>query len=144
LLRHPKCVSPMENILKGGFRELIVDEVTSDKVRKIIFCSGKIYYDLLERKERDKINDVVIARVEQLYPIPQDQMVDLTKKHPDAQICWVQEESENMGAWYFIHARLHEKLHIKGIARKNSASPATGYKKVHIEEQELILKRAFE
>jgi 2-oxoglutarate dehydrogenase E1 component len=144
LLRHPRCVSPMEDILKDGFKELIVDEAASDKVRKIIFCSGKIYYDLLERKERDKINDVVIARVEQLYPVPQDQMIELTKKYPEAQVWWVQEESENMGAWYFIHARLHEKLPIKGIARKNSASPATGYKKVHLEEQEVILKRAFE
>src|SRR5205085_11844254 len=122
------------NVLEGGFKELIVDEVASKKVRRIIFCSGKVYYDLLERKERDKINDVVIARVEQLYPIPQDQMIDLTKKHPDAEVYWVQEESENMGGWYFIHARMHDKLNIKGIARKNSASPATGYKKVHLEE----------
>ncbi len=144
LLRHPRCVSPVENILEGGFKELIVDEVASGKARKIIFCSGKIYYDLLERKERDKINDVVIARVEQLYPVPQDQMLDLVIKHPDAEVWWVQEEPENMGAWYFINARLHDKLNIKGIARKNSASTATGYKKVHLEEQETILRRAFE
>ena len=144
LLRHPRCVSPIEDILKGGFKELIVDEATNKKVRKILFCSGKIYFDLLERKERDKHDDIVIARVEQLYPVPQDKMLELTKKYPKAEVWWVQEESENMGAWHFLLARLHEKLPMQGIARKNSASPATGFKKVHLEEQELILKRAFE
>ncbi len=143
LLRHPRCLSPLENILKGGFEELLVDHVEST-ARKIIFCSGKIYYDLLERKVRDNITDVVIARVEQLYPVPQDKMIELSKKYPHAQVWWVQEEPENMGAWYFIHARFNEKLHIRGIARKNSASPATGFKKIHLEEQETILRRAFE
>jgi 2-oxoglutarate dehydrogenase E1 component len=144
LLRHPRCISPFDAVTTGGFRELIVDEAADKKVRKILFCSGKIYYDLLERKERDKVTDVVIARVEQLYPVPQDKMMELTKKHPDAEVWWVQEEPENMGAWYFMHARLHEKLHLRGIARKNSASTSTGYKKIHLQEQELILKRAFE
>lgn len=144
LLRHPRCVSPIENVTKGKFEELIVDEIKTKSVRKIIFCSGKIYFDLLERKERDKHDDIVLARVEQLYPTPQDKMISLTKKYPKAEVLWVQEESENMGAWYFIHARLHEKLAIKGIARKNSASPATGFKKVHLQEQETLLQRAFQ
>ena len=143
LLRHPKCVSPIDNILKGVFEELLVDEIEG-KARKILFCSGKIYYDLLERRERDNIKDVVIARVEQIYPVPQDKMVELTKRHPKAEVCWVQEESENMGAWRFIQSRLFDKFPMKGIARKNSASPATGFKKVHLQEQEVILKRAFE
>ncbi|MCW5909270.1 MAG: 2-oxoglutarate dehydrogenase E1 component [Chitinophagales bacterium] len=144
LLRHPRCVSPIEKINNGKFEELIVDETKAKKVRKILFCTGKIYYDLLERKERDKINDVIIARVEQLYPTPQDKMIELAQKHPKAEVWWVQEEPENMGAWYFMHARLHDKLGLKGIARKNSASTATGYKKVHLQEQEVILNRAFE
>ncbi len=143
LLRHPRCVSPIQNITSGKFEELLVDDVKG-KARKILFCSGKIYYDLLERKERDQITDVVIARVEQLYPVPQDKIIELANKHPNAEVWWVQEEPENMGAWYFIHARFNDKLQIRGIARKNSASPATGFKKVHIQEQETILKRAFE
>ncbi|HLP20933.1 MAG TPA: 2-oxoglutarate dehydrogenase E1 component [Chitinophagales bacterium] len=143
LLRHPKCVSPIDNILKGGFEELLVDDIKG-KARKILFCTGKIYYDLLEHKEKNNITDVVIARVEQLYPVPQDKMVELTQKHPKAEVCWVQEEPENMGAWYFIHARLYDKMTIKGIARKNSASPATGFKKVHLQEQKVIVDRAFE
>lgn len=144
LLRHPKCVSPIEKVSTGKFEELIVDEAESKKVRKILFCSGKIYYDLLEKKERENIKDVVIARVEQLYPTPQDKMLELVAKHPKAEVCWVQEEPENMGAWYFMHARMHDKLGMKGIARKNSSSTATGYKKVHVKEQESILNRAFE
>jgi len=144
LLRHPRCISPIDQVTKGGFKELIVDETESKKVRKIVFCTGKIYYDLLERKERDNIKDVVIARVEQLYPLPQDAMLSLAAKYPKAETVWVQEEPENMGAWYFMLARLNGKLNLKGIARKNSASPATGFKKVHMQEQDAILTRAFE
>lgn len=144
LLRHPKCVSPIDKVTNGKFEELIIDEAESKKVRKILFCSGKIYYDLLERKERDKVKDVIIARVEQLYPTPQDKMLELAAKHPKAEVYWVQEEPENMGAWYFLHARLHDKLGLKLISRKSSASTATGYKKVHVKEQDTILTKAFE
>lgn len=144
LLRHPKCVSPIENINTGKFEELIIDEAKAKKARKILFCSGKIYYDLLERKERDKVEDVVIARVEQLYPTPQDKMTELVNKHPKAEVCWVQEEPENMGAWSFMLTRLGSKLGLKGITRKRSASTATGYKKVHLQEQDAILTKAFE
>ncbi len=143
LLRHPACVSPMDNILKGGFEELLVDDI-KDSARKILFCSGKIYYDLLERKEQNKVEDVVIARVEQLYPTPIDKMAELVAKHSKAEVFWVQEEPENMGAWYFIHARLGDKLPIRHIARKSSASPATGFKKIHLKEQDAILTKAFE
>ncbi len=143
LLRHPKCVSPVDNILKGGFEELLVDDVKGS-ARKVLFCTGKIYYDLLERKERDNIKDVVIARVEQLYPTPIDKMAELVNKHNKAEVLWVQEEPENMGAWYFILARLNGKMAIKHVARKSSASPATGFKKVHLKEQEAILAKAFE
>lgn len=143
LLRHPRCISPLQNILSGKFEELLVDEVKGE-ARKIIFCSGKIYYDLTERRERDGIKDVVIARVEQLYPLPQNKMMALIQKHSKAEVVWAQEEVENMGAWHFIYTRLSERVKIKGIARKSSASPATGFKKVHAQEQESILVRAFE
>ncbi|MBK8660088.1 MAG: 2-oxoglutarate dehydrogenase E1 component, partial [Bacteroidetes bacterium] len=143
LLRHPRCISPLQNILSGKFEELLVDEITGE-ARKIIFCSGKIYYDLIERRERDGIKDVVIARVEQLYPLPQNKMQALVQKHSKAEVVWVQEEAENMGAWHFIYTRLSGVFKIKGVARKSSASPATGFKKVHAQEQESILVRAFE
>lgn len=143
LLRHPKCVAPLSRITNGSFEELIVDSVEV-KVRKIIFCTGKIYYDLIERRERDNVKDVIIARVEQLYPMPIDKMGALTKLHPEAEVLWVQEEPENMGAWHFVLTRTLGKLNIKGITRKSSASPATGFKKMHVQEQDSILTKAFE
>ena len=142
LLRHPRCQSPIDQIFEGGFRELLVDEIEG-KARKILFCSGKIYYDLLEWKEKKNINDVVIARLEQLYPIPEKAMQALMKKHKGAKVLWVQEEPQNMGAWNFLLGRLYQSLPMEVVARKNSASPATGYKKQHNKEQEAILEQAF-
>jgi 2-oxoglutarate dehydrogenase E1 component len=143
LLRHPRCQSSADNITKGGFREVIVDEIEGKKARKVLFCSGKIYYDLLEKKEKEGIKDVVIARVEQLYPIPEKQMQDVVSKYKGAEVVWVQEEPQNMGAWNFLLSRLYEVLPLKVISRKNSASPATGFKKQHVKEQEAILTEAF-
>lgn len=154
LLRHPRCVSPIQNISKGKFEELLVDDAETKTVRKIIFCSGKIYYDLLERKEkilqsanqaeRVAATGVVIARLEQLYPLPKDKMQALIKKHPKAEVCWVQEEPQNMGAWNFIQSRFYDTQKLKVISRKNSASPATGFKKTHLKEQDIILTKAFQ
>lgn len=143
LLRHPRCVSPIENLTKGGFQELIVDEAADKKVRKIVFCSGKFYYDLLEKKEKENITDVVIARLEQIYPLPEAKIQELVAKYPKAELVWAQEEPENMGAWNFLLGRLYGKLNLKVVARKCSASTATGYKKVHSTEQEELLKKAF-
>jgi 2-oxoglutarate dehydrogenase E1 component len=97
----------------------------------------------LEKKEADKTNDIIIARAEQLYPMPEKAMLELVKKHKGAEVLWVQEEPQNMGAWSFLLGRLYDKLPMQVVARKNSASPATGYKKQHIKEQNDILKRAF-
>jgi len=143
LLRHPRCQSSIDDLFKGGFQELLVNDEGVKKARKVLFCSGKIYYDLLEKKEKDDTNDIVIARVEQLYPMPEKAMIDLVKKHKGAEALWVQEEPQNMGAWNFLLGRLHDKLPMQVVARKNSASPATGFKKQHIKEQNDILDRAF-
>lgn len=143
LLRHPRCVSPIENLTKGNFQELIVDEAADKKVRKIVFCSGKFYYDLLEKKEKEDIKDVVIARLEQIYPLPEAKIQELVAKYPKAELVWAQEEPENMGAWNFLLGRLYGKLKLHVVARKCSASTATGYKKVHVKEQEELLKKAF-
>lgn len=143
LLRHPRCQSSIDDLFKGSFQELLVNDEGVKKARKILFCSGKIYYDLLEKKEADKTNDIIIARAEQLYPMPEKAMLELVKKHKGAEVVWVQEEPQNMGAWSFLLGRLYDKLLMQVVARKNSASPATGYKKQHIKEQNDILKRAF-
>ena len=143
LLRHPRCQSSIDDLFKGSFQELLVNDEGVKKARKILFCSGKIYYDLLEKKEADKTNDIIIVRAEQLYPMPEKAMLELVKKHKGAEVVWVQEEPQNMGAWSFLLGRLYDKLPMQVVARKNSASPATGYKKQHIKEQNDILKRAF-
>jgi 2-oxoglutarate dehydrogenase E1 component len=143
LLRHQRCQSSIDDLFKGSFQELLVNDEGVKKARKILFCSGKIYYDLLEKKEADKTNDIIIARAEQLYPMPEKAMLELVKKHKGAEVVWVQEEPQNMGAWSFLLGRLYDKLLMQVVARKNSASPATGYKKQHIKEQNDILKRAF-
>ncbi len=148
LLRHPRCVSPMSELTGDtGFQEIIDDEKFSTKkakgkARRILMCSGKIYYDLLEYQEENEIDDVAIIRVEQLYPWPEDQIADLLKVYKKAERYWIQEEPENMGAWQFVFMRLHQE-DISVVSRKASASPATGYKGAHDQQQKEIMKKAF-
>ncbi len=144
LLRHPKCVSPLEEVTKGGFREVIGDAFADDKaVKKVILCSGKVYYDLAERQQTDNRKDVAIIRMEQLHPYPAEQLQAELQKYNNPQLLWVQEEPENMGYWSYI-LRYLRKTNIEVVARKPSASPATGYAKIHAAEQEVILRKAFE
>ncbi|MFT5165455.1 MAG: 2-oxoglutarate dehydrogenase E1 component [Saprospiraceae bacterium] len=147
LLRHPLCVSNISDFETGTkFQEIIDDQtVTTAKVKKIkraLFCSGKIYYDLLTKKEEDKRDDIAIVRVEQLYPIPEKQMANILKKYNSAETFWVQEESMNMGAW--PHMVMNFPNQFTPVTRKASASPATGYKKIHDVQQADILSRAFD
>jgi len=147
LLRHPMCVSPLDEIYgDAGFREIIDDTRFSgkgkQKARKVLFCSGKLYYDLVERMERDNISDVAIVRVEQFYPLPLQQWSDILKKYRSVPHVWIQEEPENMGAWQFIRNHIPQ-ADWQLIARKPSASPATGFKKKHDQQQEDLLQRAF-
>ncbi len=149
LLRYPKCVSPIETFTEAeNFYEVYDDsdvatKAKAKKIKRVLFCTGKIYYDLLERKEADKRNDVAIVRVEQLYPFPQEEMDALVnEKYKGAEKFWVQEEPSNMGAWQYILA-FYRNYNIDLIARKSSASPATGYKSQHDAEQSGIVDRAF-
>jgi 2-oxoglutarate dehydrogenase E1 component len=143
LLRHPLCVSKLEDFTKGTFQEVIDDTfVETKKVKRVLMCSGKIYYDLLERQQKDNRKDIAIVRVEQLYPMPETQLAALYKKYEGAQICWVQEEPKNMGAWLYL-LRWDNNMHLKRISRESSASPATGYSKVHAKEQQAIVDEAF-
>ena len=143
LLRHPKVVSPLSEFTSGRFRELILDEKADPKkVTRIIMCSGKIFYDLEEAREKEKVDDVAIFRVEQLHPLPKSKILEAVKTYPDAEIIWVQEEPENMGYWTYIVRMLYKYLRMDVIARKHSASPATGYMKVHMEEQKGIVNKA--
>ena len=143
LLRHPKVESPMEDFLSGRFREVLDDPNADPKsVKKLLLCTGKIYYELLSVQEEEKRKDVAIVRLEQLYPFPEKQVNDILLKYKKANIYWVQEEPENMGAWTFI-LRTMRNPNIELVSRKATASPAVGYGKMHKKEQEEIIKRAF-
>ncbi len=144
LLRHPKCVSSIDELVNGKFQELI-DDVNADvsKVKSLIFCSGKVYYDLLEEQEKLGKDDTAIIRIEQLYPLPVEQMRELIAKYVNAKTyLWVQEEPLNMGAYHFIeHAFKDVKFRM--IARPASGSPSTGSSKFHVIRQQKILDKAF-
>ena len=143
LLRHPKAVSPLDEFTSGNFQEVIGDDnVTAKSVKKVILCSGKVYYDLLERKEKDKRKDIALIRIEQIQPFPANQVNKILDKYKNAEYFWLQEEPENMGYWNFVQ-RVYKEKDLTLISRKASASPATGYAKVHAQEQEEIINKAF-
>jgi 2-oxoglutarate dehydrogenase E1 component len=120
-------------------------------VKRLIFTSGKVYYDLLEVRREKKIEDVAIVRVEQYYPFPRAEIEAEIKRYPNAEVNWCQEEPENMGAWRFIGPRIGDVLDMLGraehkiryVGRKEAASPAAGYMKLHTREQAEIIEKAF-
>ena len=144
LLRHPKCVDDISLLTDGKFREVIDDaQANPNDVRKVIFCSGKIYYDLLAKKESENKTDVAIVRIEQLYPVPYEQWDACVKKYYKAKFVWVQEEPINMGAWTFLLLNYPKIRHIEVTARNQAASPATGFHKLHEKEQKALVEKAF-
>lgn len=144
LLRHPEVISPLDEFTKGRFREVIDDDKTDkEKTRRVLLCSGKLFYDLKHEKENHDIRDVAVVRLEQLYPLPEKQLARLLKNYSKAEVVWVQEEPENMGALGYLDRVFKDKFD-RHISRKASASPATGFSKVHHEEQKNIIRKAFE
>jgi len=149
LLRYPECVSSLADFGEGTkFQEVYDDpnfttKTAAKKVKRLIWCSGKIYYELLDKQRAEKRNDVAIARLEQLYPFPTTQYEAIIAKYEKAEVMWVQEEPENKGAWQYLLAQ-RRKDNIDVIARKASASPATGHNKVHVKEQAKIINDAFD
>ena len=147
LLRSPQCVSKLEEFTSGSFQEVIDDTfVKAASVKRVLFCSGKVYYDLLEKQQADKRGDVAVVRVEQLYPMPVDALESIRTKYKNArQFVWVQEEPENMGAWPYICRKYYgSNFKFNVIARKESSSTATGYAKQHIAQQLSVVGRAFD
>ena len=143
-LRHPGSYSLASEFTEGRFREVLDDAFVKDAadVKKVLFCSGKIYFDLAERQLKDNRNDVAIVRVEQIYPLPQNQLDELYKKYSKAIWHWVQEEPLNMGAASFLRMNL-KNINFYIISRSQSASTATGYAKIHGKEQTEIIDMAF-
>lgn len=145
LLRHPECVSPLSDFVDGRFRELIDDTVkTPDTIHKVVLCTGKVYYDLINEKRQREAEEVAIVRIEQLHPFPHRQFSELVKKYKHADTwLWVQEEPANMGAWSFISGQVRT-VPLRLVARPGSGSPATGSPKFHKVRQDKIIQKTFE
>ncbi|MBF0139641.1 MAG: 2-oxoglutarate dehydrogenase E1 component [Magnetococcales bacterium] len=154
LLRHPGCVSNLADCATGSsFKRILPEEfplVDNERIRRVILCTGKVYYDLLETRNAQGIDDCALIRVEQLYPWPRDALFHQLQLYPRAEVVWCQEEPANMGAWSFVFPRLIHLLHDlerkeqrPGYAgREASASPATGLHKKHVVEQKLLVEQA--
>jgi len=146
LLRHPDCVSRLEELGSGSFREVIAEPAVGEAMRQVLICSGKIYYDLLGRIRKDQLQGHALVRIEQLYPLPTEQLRDELQRYPSGtRFAWVQEEPRNMGAWRFIHEPLSELLGTvpRYIGRPDAAAPASGSHRLDRVEQERIIDEAF-
>ena len=140
LLRHPKVVSDVADLEKGEFQEILDDNVKNPK--RVICCTGKVYYDLIEKRDELAKKDVAIVRFEQLYPLPQKQIEKLKKKYAKAEWVWAQEEPENMGPWSHIMRHV-PTIDWHYVGRNESASPAVGSSKVHAKQQDELINQAF-
>ncbi len=149
LLRHKLSTSSLEDLHSGEFQTVIpeIDKLTNKNVKRVVFCTGKVYFDLLEQRREDKIKDIAICRVEQLYPFPRESVINELKRYPNAdEVVWCQEEPKNQGAWYQImhhfKACIEDKHTMLYAGRDASASPAAGYLAVHREQQATLVKAA--
>ncbi len=144
LLRHPACVSAVSDFTQGGFREVIDDDNVDEKeVRRVVFCTGKLYYDLLAKKQEYNARDVALVRIEQLHPFPRKKVRQIIKKYPNNMLTlWVQEEPENMGAANYIKNQMNF-TNLEIVARLPNASPAVGLNKLHVLGQEEIVYKVF-
>jgi 2-oxoglutarate dehydrogenase E1 component len=154
LLRHDKSVSRLQDLTDGSFQPVIGElaDVDPERVRRVILCSGKVYYNLLEERNRrvkDRHTDTAIVRLEQLYPFPQHQLRNVLERYPSAgKIVWAQDEPENQGPWFYIWPKLHGIMargqSLKLSSRPASASPAAGYFKLHQKQERDLVQNAFE
>ena len=145
LLRHPAAISTLDDLSRGSFQAVLDDPADIEEPKKILFCSGKIYYELYARRNELGIADIAIARVEQFYPFPHKQLKTVVAKYSQAKHWyWVQEEPQNMGAWLFIKSRLEKiiKRTLRYIGRNTASSPATGFPSIFRQEQNLIIEKA--
>jgi 2-oxoglutarate dehydrogenase E1 component len=149
LLRHKLSMSPLEDLATGFFLNVVdeIDDLEAGRVSRVVFCSGKVYFDLLEARRAGETRDVAIVRVEQLYPFPGDEYEAILRRYPNArEVVWCQEEPQNQGAWFQIRHRLQEKLGPKQelmySGRGPSAAPATGIPQLHTAQQHGLVRAA--
>ena len=150
LLRNKDATSPLSEFTKGGFQTIIPEhkELKADKVKRILVCSGKVYYDLAKKRDERGEESVAILRVEQLYPFPHKAFATELRKYPQlSEIVWCQDEPQNQGAWFFIQHNIHENMaegqKLGYAGRPASASPAVGYAHLHVEQQKALVDAAF-
>ena len=144
LLRHPQVISPLEDLVKGRFQEVIGDSYADPKkVKRVLLCTGKVYYELLEKQKADSRTDVAIVRLEQLHPLPQKQLNTMLAPYKKAELVWVQEEPFNMGYYTYLLREMPD-VRLRPISRVAAASPATGFAKIHIQEQAALVAKAFD
>ncbi|NBY03674.1 MAG: 2-oxoglutarate dehydrogenase E1 component [Planctomycetes bacterium] len=146
ILRHKLAVSPMEEFIAGSFLEVLDDTIVDpSRVKRVVLCSGKVYYDLFEQRIKQESFDTAIIRLEQIYPFPEEQLKKILDRYGKAtEFVWVQEESYNMGAWFFVEPKFRAMGYLfEYIGRDESASPAVGSKKIHESEQKQLIEAAF-
>ena len=152
LLRHKLATSTLDELANGSFQEILVeaDELDPKAVTRLIMCSGKVYYELLEYRRTNEIENVAIIRIEQLYPFPDEDLLDIFNLYSLSSIVWCQEEPKNQGAWYCSHHHMRNaidqydsSIFLNYAGRGHSAAPAVGYLALHIEQQEALVAQAF-
>jgi 2-oxoglutarate dehydrogenase E1 component len=154
LLRHRECVSSIEMFAEGSsFHRVLYEDVElapPEDIKRVVLCSGKVYYDLKKERDERGIQDVTMVRLEQLYPFPAKALEEELVKYPNADVVWCQEEPENMGAWYFVDRRIEGLLEMIGhktkrpiyAGRPDAAAPATGLLRRHLKEQAALIDAA--
>lgn len=156
LLRYSKASARLDELTSGAFQEVIGDaQFLGGQIRRVLLCSGKIYYELVNKREELGRNDVAIIRIEQLYPFPLQRLKDVLRRYSDsAELFWVQEEPENMGPWYFVEEEMQPiiapggegtpiRRPLRFVGRASAASPAPGSHKMHHDQQEALVNEAF-
>ncbi len=153
LLRHKKAVSTLEDLAQGIFHTVLDDtgELDPSQVKRVVMCSGKVYYDLLEKREGDNLTDTALIRIEQLYPFPEQRLQEVLEGYPNLEtLVWCQEEPLNQGAWYcsqhhmYRVARQVGSLQVHYAGRDMAAAPAAGSMALHVEQQQRLVQDAFE
>ena len=149
LLRHRLATSTLDELCRGAFQPVIdeIDAIDPQAVTQIVLCAGKVYFDLLEARRTRSVQNVAIVRVEQLYPFPRDQLALVLARYPNARtLAWCQEEPQNQGAWDQIKHRIRRQLadsqRLYYVGRAAAAAPSTGYRELHVAEQERLIDEA--
>jgi 2-oxoglutarate dehydrogenase E1 component len=152
LLRNPRCVSSLAELAEGRFEPVLGDpDADPGRVRRVVLCSGKVFYDLLEARDASRRPDIALVRLEQLYPLPSAQLQEVLARFPSpAELVWAQEEPQNMGAWRFVRESVLDGVvdtggrRLRYVGRAASAAPAPGSLRTHLAEQEALVREALQ